>query len=390
MFNWFKKEKTESKIANPIEIEITGINPQTDNEYLFYDFVENQYAPHLEKWFEKAVQTGLKFKPQYEYAIRQKVKNNIFKNPHSFPGYFENKFDFIAIDFETANKNRISACAIGLVFIKDYKIVYSKKHFIKPPKQEEFTAFHSNIHRIYEQDVYQSYTFEELWHDEFSKYFNDNLLVFHNASMDLSILKNLFEHYSISNFDIEYIDTMQIAEKSGNPKKLTELANKFGIKIENHHDPVEDAKVCAMIYNELIDVYPNYKDLIKTLNTLKPSIGENPFLRQATEEIQTENKDYVKQYTISKTELENLEIQNNNFVVTGKYIFGRENVENFITQNGGILKPSITPKINFVVIGLDYGWAKIQKIHDLNSTKNTQIKLLTEEEFKQLINKYGT
>ena len=134
MFNWFKKE-TE----NAIEISVTGINPQTENEFLFYDFVEREFAPHLEKWFEKAKQTGIKFKPQYEYAIQQKIKNDKFKNPHSFPEYFENKFDFIAIDFETANKNRVSACAIGLVFIKDFKIVYSQKHFIKPPKTEKFS-----------------------------------------------------------------------------------------------------------------------------------------------------------------------------------------------------------------------------------------------------------
>lgn len=388
MFNWFKKEKA---IENPIEISITGINPQTENEFLFYDFVERQYSPHLEKWFEKAKQTGLKFKPQYEYAIQQKVKCNNFKNPHSFPEYFENKFDFIAIDFETANKNRISACAIGLVFIKDFKIVFSKKHFIKPPNGEEFSSFHSNIHKIYEEDVEHSFTFEELWENEFSKYFNDNLIVFHNASMDLSILKNLFEHFTISNFDIDYIDTMQLAEKSGNPKKLTELAEKFGIEIENHHDPISDAKACAMIYNELIDIYPKHKDLIRTLNNLKSNSSvDNYFAKQATEEVKTENLDFVNNYKISSTQLDEMEVENNNFVVTGKFIYGRENVENFILNNGGFLKPGITSKINFVIIGEDYGWSKIQKIHELNTNKKSEIRILTEVELKLLIKKYGT
>ena len=51
MFNWFKKkEKTE----NPIEISVSGINPQTENEFLFYNFVELTFAPHLKKWYEKA------------------------------------------------------------------------------------------------------------------------------------------------------------------------------------------------------------------------------------------------------------------------------------------------------------------------------------------------
>jgi DNA polymerase-3 subunit epsilon len=381
----------EKAIENPIKISISGVNPQTENEFLFYDFVEREFSPHLEKWFEKAKQTGVKFKPQYENAIQQKVRYNNFKNPHSFPEYFENKFDFIAIDFETANKNRTSACAIGLVFIKDFKIVFSKKHFIKPPKGEKFSSFHSNIHKIYEKDVEHSFTFEELWEDEFSKYFNDNLIVFHNASMDLSVLKNLFEHFSISNFDIDYVDTMQLAEKSGNPKKLTELAEKFGIEIEKHHDPIADAKACAMIYNELIDIYPKHKDLVRTLNNLKSnSTIDNYFGKQATEEVKTKNLDYINKYSISLLELDKLEIENNTFVVTGKFELGRENVENFISNNGGILKPSITSKVNFVIIGDDYGWAKIQKIEDLNSTKKAEIKILSELELKLLTKKYGT
>lgn len=387
MFNWFKKEKA---IENPIEISITGINPQTENEFLFYDFVEREYSPHLEKWFKKAKQTGLKFKPKYEYAIKQKVKYNDFKNPYSFPEYFKNKFDFIAIDFETANKNRISACAIGLVFIKDFKIVFSKKHFIKPPNGEVFSSFHSNIHKIYEEDVDHSFTFKELWEDEFSKYFNDNLIVFHNASMDLSILKNLFEHFSISNFDINYIDTMQLAEKSGNPKKLTELAKKFGVKIENHHDPISDAKACAMIYNELIDIYPKHKDLVRTLNNTKSNKAINNFFsKQATNEVRIENLDFINKYKTSSTQLDELEIEKNNFVVTGKFEFGRKNVENFILNNGGFLKSGITSKINFVIIGEDYGWSKIQKINELNTNKKTEIRILTETELKLIIKKYS-
>ena len=58
MFNWFKNKNTgiqnNEKIENPIEIEIAGINPQTENEFLFYDFVENEFTPHLKKWYKKA------------------------------------------------------------------------------------------------------------------------------------------------------------------------------------------------------------------------------------------------------------------------------------------------------------------------------------------------
>ena len=116
MFNWFKKKE---RIENPIEISVNGINPQTENEFLFYNFVEITFASHLQKWYEKAKENGIKFKPQYEQAIKLKISTSEFKNPHSFPEYFDNKFDHIVMDFETANQNRISACALGLVFIKN-------------------------------------------------------------------------------------------------------------------------------------------------------------------------------------------------------------------------------------------------------------------------------
>ena len=131
--------------------------------------------------------------------------------------------------------------------------------------------------------------------------------------------------------------------------------------------------------------------LVRTLNNLKSnSAVENYFAKQATEEVKTENLDFVNNYKISSTQLDEMEIENNNFVVTGKFIFGRENVENFILNNGGFLKPGITSKINFVIIGEDYGWSKIQKINDLNENKKTEIKILTEMELQEIIKKYGT
>ena len=186
MFNFFKP-----KPKNQIEMEVSGINPETNNEFLFYNFIENTPNYILEPWLKKAKQVGYKVKPQYEQAILQKLKFNQFKNPHTFPEYSENKFDFIAIDFETANNSRLSACAIGLCFVKNDTIVYSTKHYINPPKSEKFLKTHTSIHGISYEDVEFSLNFQELWEDELSKYLSSNLLIFHNASMDLSVLKNL-------------------------------------------------------------------------------------------------------------------------------------------------------------------------------------------------------
>ncbi|HET8964450.1 MAG TPA: exonuclease domain-containing protein, partial [Chitinophagales bacterium] len=206
MFNIFKKKE---KRSNLIEISVSGVNPKTENEFLFYNFVQYEFPADLEKWYQQAKSKGIVFKPQYENALLQKVKTGEFKNPHSFPEYFGNKFDFIAIDFETANKNRVSACALGLVFVKDDRFAFQTSFHIKPPIGEKFSSINIGIHGISAEDVDYAMTFDELWECELSKYLNDNLVIFHNASMDLSVLKNLFEHYSITEYNIEYLDTMR-------------------------------------------------------------------------------------------------------------------------------------------------------------------------------------
>ena len=385
MFNLFKKKE---KVNNPIEITVSGVNPQTENEFLFYNFIQYEFPPHLEKWYQQAKSNGIVFKPQYEKALLQKVKTGEFKNPHSFPEYFGNEFDFIAIDFETANQNRVSACALGLVFVKDDRIAFQTSFHIKPPIGENFSSRNIGIHGISAEDVDYAMTFDELWECELLNYLNDNLVIFHNASMDLSVLKNLFEHYSITDYDIDYVDTMRIAEKSGNPKKLQELAQLFDVEFENNHDPEKDAKACAMIFGELTEQYPNYRELIGSLNhkDQKQKIQR----KQETAEVKIENLDIIQTYSISKEDVEKIEIAGKGFIFTGDLTTDRNVAKSFIKANGGIVKSSISGNVDYVIIGADFGWSKIQKVQNLNENKNCQIKILSNRNFEQLCEKYAT
>ena len=379
MFSWFNKKE---KFENPIEISVSGINPQTENEFLFYNFVEMTFAPHLQKWYEKAKANGIEFKPQYERAIKEKTKTSEFKNPHSFPEYFDNKFDHIAIDFETANQNRISACALGLVFIKNDRIAYQTSFHIKPPETEKFLSRNIEIHGITAEDVDYAMTFDELWEYELSKYFNQNLIIFHNASMDLSVLKNLFALYSIKDYEIEYLDTMQLAAKTGNPKKISELAEKFEIEYIDKHNPEIDAKVCAYVFGELAELYPDYKELVKSLNY--QDAQKKIIRKKETAEVKNQNLDYVQAYSLDKGEIEKIVIKDKAFIFTGEITTDRYLAKEFIKQNGGIIKSGISSKLDYVIIGADFGWSKIQNVHELNEKKNCKIKILTNSDFEHL------
>ncbi len=51
--------------------------------------------------------------------------------------------NFVAIDFETANRNADSACAIGLVKVENFQVVQQKEYLIRPPTSWfEFTYIH--------------------------------------------------------------------------------------------------------------------------------------------------------------------------------------------------------------------------------------------------------
>ena len=53
---------------------------------------------------------------------------------------------FVAIDFETANRHRESACAIAMVRVESGKIVHKEHRLIKPAiKYFEFTYLETKI-----------------------------------------------------------------------------------------------------------------------------------------------------------------------------------------------------------------------------------------------------
>ena len=50
---------------------------------------------------------------------------------------------FVAIDFETANNSRASACSVGLVTVADSQIISEEVFLIQPPtRQFLFTDIH--------------------------------------------------------------------------------------------------------------------------------------------------------------------------------------------------------------------------------------------------------
>ncbi len=119
--------------------------------------------------------------------------------------------NFVAIDFETANEKRNSPCSIGIVVVKDGKIV-EKVHYLIKPKEMRFMPINIGIHGIRPHMVKDELEFDKIW-EKIKGYFNNNLVIAHNASFDMSVLRSTLKLYNIKMPSFEYICTMKLSKK---------------------------------------------------------------------------------------------------------------------------------------------------------------------------------
>ena len=158
--------------------------------------------------------------------------------------------EFIAIDFETANPKRVSACALGIAIVSNGSIVESKGYLIKPVGGH--ASFQSKIHGIKEEHTFDKPDFGELFPE--IKYIFSYPLVAHSL-FDKQVLNALTDHFGLD-LMFQYNDSSAIA-KSKLPHlkdcKLKTLVKHFNLPSFKHHDATEDAVACAQVFLKLKD-----------------------------------------------------------------------------------------------------------------------------------------
>lgn len=379
-------------MENPISYTVNLPLPNEYHEYYIFKFIEST-SNILLKALVKQYDLSKFYPPEIIQEIQKKIKlDEKYKNPLNFEKEFNNDFDYIAIDFETANNKRISACALGIVFVKDGKIADKESNFIKPPEGETFNSRHINIHGIKPEDIELSLNFKQLWDVFLKHFFNNNLIVLHNSSMDASIIKQLVYYYNIQDYKVKYIDTMQLAKRYNYPGKLIELCNLFDISLDNHHDPEDDAKACAFIYKYLKEKHPNAPDISKTISPdTNKSIKSNFFREKAQKGVSEQESvkliDIANKYLLDKEMINALNFKNQKVLITGTFQnISRSEIKRHITEQQGIIVSGISKSLNYVIMGENFGPSKAKKIEEYNSKRYTKIKILREDDFLKKIN----
>ena len=158
---------------------------------------------------------------------------------------------FIAIDYETANSNYLSACALGITFVERGVVLESVQTYIKPPEEfSTFDPFNITIHKIQPSQVKNAPSFDTVW-EVIEKFHSKNNVPFacHYSGFDIRVTEALLKYYNIKYQEIEFYDTFTIAKKMWpefSNHKLNYLAQKFDIELD-HHNASSDAQACALI-----------------------------------------------------------------------------------------------------------------------------------------------
>ena len=153
--------------------------------------------------------------------------------------------NFLAIDFETADYGRDSACAVGLVRADHETILSTASFLIRPPRRDFVFTY---IHGITWEDVADKPTFGQLW-PEIKPYFEGiEFVAAHNSSFDQGVLFACCAAAGLEPPPVEFRCTMRLSRGVWGiyPTTLPDVCRRLSIPL-NHHEALSDTLACASI-----------------------------------------------------------------------------------------------------------------------------------------------
>ena len=156
--------------------------------------------------------------------------------------------DFAAIDFETANSERTSVCAVGVVVVRG-GVVTDTFYSLIQPEPNYYSYWCQRVHGLGHADTDEAPVFPEVW-AHIEPLIEGLPLVAHNKAFDEGCLKAVFRCYQMDYPDYRFFCTC-IASKRLFPHlpnhQLPTVATFCGHDMRNHHNALADAEACAHI-----------------------------------------------------------------------------------------------------------------------------------------------
>ncbi|MEG0899699.1 MAG: exonuclease domain-containing protein [Oscillospiraceae bacterium] len=159
----------------------------------------------------------------------------------------------LAFDVETPNRTNDRICQIGMTFIENNIIGDTVTILVNP--ETFFSNECISIHGITSDMVLDSPTFDQVW-EKYKDEFTSSLIVAHNATFDLCVLRKTLSHYNIECPNLYYVCTYLLAKDMAlelENLQLPTVCSYLGIDLGTHHDAGYDSLACGKIFIDLTD-----------------------------------------------------------------------------------------------------------------------------------------
>lgn len=306
--------------------------------------------------------------------------------------------DFISIDFETANQKQ-SPCALGFVLVENNTIIKEYYTLINP--EQSFSRYNVAVHGITAKEVAEAPTFKEVW-EIIGHYFKRYPVVAHNASFEKQVLEKAVRRYNIEILPIAYYCTMNLYKynyPSAESLNLSSVSGSLGVKLENHHNALSDAKGAAKVMLVMLSDIENaiFPTTIGDIYLNTSTYNENKEYEIFSQPLMIEIEPELSATTASIDEIEEIIFNDSTFVLTGIIVgYERTELEAKIIERGGKVTGSVSKKTNYVISGLqdtsvvkDKDGAKSSKILKAEALRDEgyNIKIIDSNTFLTILQK---
>jgi len=162
--------------------------------------------------------------------------------------------DFAAIDFETANRHLSSVCSVGVVIVRNMKVI-DKIYSLIRPEPEWYSYLNTKVHGLTAADTARAKVFPNVW-TEIEPKIAGLPLVAHNSPFDEGCLRAVFRVYQMDYPDYEFHCTCRASRIAFGKilcnHKLHTVATHCGFNLTNHHHALADAEACAAIAMKIL------------------------------------------------------------------------------------------------------------------------------------------
>lgn len=303
--------------------------------------------------------------------------------------------DFVAIDFETANQKHNSACAIGITPVKDGIVGPTIHRLIRPPELE-FSPWNTRVHGITERDVINCPTLLDLW-PEFSSLIEGNLVVAHNASFDVSVLRHSLDAVGLSVPRFSYLCSLKLSRQLW-PElashSLGFLSVTHSIPLEHHNagsDSFAAAQLVLLGAKKKGITCP--RDLAENCGVTVGEVFSNdswtPVSAPSYRSAKTFELQLPSAYDVSTHEFFGKLVAFTGTMTT----LTRNDAMKVVEQLGGIPKTSVSKGTDYLVVGvldvrsLAEGTSESAKLKDAKALreKGGNVKIITDSDFMEMI-----